>query len=245
MLLWMICQNELTPYFRTAKSIAKCYALGAVVQGLDKSVSMEEARITVRDRFNPELAEKILQAKQGEFVEYIACELDENDGGPQIASPGYFLYSTNIDWVNGVLEAEIGAWDHIDRSYFLEEEDLLQSDFEKADYRVTLSGLSFERETIEMLQPNMEFPPITHGQTENRVRIGRPRTWDWEGATTYLLTIAQTPDGLPTGPGAQAQIERLVAEWFTNETGDAPATSQAAGTKSQATLLHREPYPRR
>jgi len=92
--------------------------------------------------------------------------------------------------------------------------------------KISLTGLSFDRETIEMLQPSVELAPVAVGQTESRARIGRPRTWDWDSATTYLLTIAQKPDGLPTGPGAQAQIERLIAEWFTNETGDAPAASQ-------------------
>ena len=42
----------------------------------------------------------------------------------------------------------------------------------------------------------------------------------------HLLTIAQTPDGLPVGQGAQAAIERVVAEWFTATTGNSPSTSQ-------------------
>jgi hypothetical protein len=226
MLLWMICSNELTPYFLKGKSIARCYALGAVVQGLDHQVTIEEARTTVRERFTPELAEKILHGKAGEYVETVAYEWDESDEGPRGVSPGYFLKSTNIDWKGDVLEAEIGAFDHIDRAYFLDEEELLLSEFHKADYKVSLTGLSFDRETIEMLQPSVELAPVAVGQTEIRARIGRPRTWDWDSATTNLLTIAQKPDGLPTGPGAQAKIERLIAEWFTNETGEAPAASQ-------------------
>jgi hypothetical protein len=55
--------------------------------------------------------------------------------------------------------------------------------------------------SIEMLQPSVELAPVVVGQTKSRARIGRPRTWDWDSATTYLLTIAQEPDGLPTGPG--------------------------------------------
>ena len=42
----------------------------------------------------------------------------------------------------------------------------------------------------------------------------------------HLLSIAQTPDGLAMGQGAQAQIERLIADWFMTSTGNSPAESQ-------------------
>jgi hypothetical protein len=105
--------------------------------------------------------------------------------------------------------------------------------FDKADYKVTLTGLYFDQETVELLQPNVELAPGRTGQTESRARVGRPRTWDWDSATTYLLTIAQKPDGLPIGPGAQAQIEQLISEWFTHEAGDAPAASQVRQQREQ------------
>jgi hypothetical protein len=226
MLLWMICSNELVPYFLTGRSVAKCRALTAIFQGIDTNVSVEIARSTVRERFSHELAEKILQSGNGDYVEHLAYQWDESNEGPRVVSPGYFLNSSNIDWKNGLLTVEFEITDHIDRALFWDEEDLLSSEFEKADYSITLTGLSFDREPIEMLQPHLEVTAAKVAKVESRSRVGRPRTWDWDGATTYLLTIAQTPDGLPTGPGAQAQIERLVAEWFTNETGDAPAASQ-------------------
>ena len=47
-----------------------------------------------------------------------------------------------------------------------------------------------------------------------------------EGSTAYLLSIAQTPDGLAMGQGAQAQIERLIADWFMTSAGNTPAESQ-------------------
>jgi hypothetical protein len=173
------------------------------------------------------LAEKILQAGERDYVEYVTYEWDESIEDPVVVSAGYFLRADTINWTTGILEVEINTlWDHIEKNYFMEEEDLLTSEFEKAEYKITLTGLSFDREAIEMLLPNMELGPSAVTQTESRARIGRPRTWDWDGAITYLLTVAQTPDGLPTGPGAQAQIERLISEWFTNETGDAPAASQ-------------------
>jgi hypothetical protein len=231
MLLWMICSGELIPYFLKGKSIAKCPALVALLQGVGEGKSIDEARTTVRSRFTAELAEKILAAKvgevakAGEYVETVAYEWGE-DEGPQQASAGFFLTFTNIEWKRGLINVEIDAFDRHARAFFEEEEELLNSEFDDATYTITLAGLCFDIQSIELLQPNVEFAPVAVGQTEKRAPIGRPRVWDWDGATTYLLTIAQMPDGLPTGPGAQAQIERLIAEWFTKESGDAPAVSQ-------------------
>jgi hypothetical protein len=64
MLLWMICSGELIPYFLKGKSIAKCPALAALLQGVGDGKSIDEARTTVRS-FTAELAEKILAAKVG------------------------------------------------------------------------------------------------------------------------------------------------------------------------------------
>jgi hypothetical protein len=50
---------------------------------------------------------------------------------------------------------------------------------------------------------------------------GRPPKWDWEGAMAHVAAVANTPDGLETGPGAQAAIERLIADHFTRASDDA------------------------
>ncbi|WP_397603993.1 hypothetical protein [Sphingorhabdus sp.] len=42
----------------------------------------------------------------------------------------------------------------------------------------------------------------------------------------YVVSQAQTPDGLPTGAGAQARIEEMISGWFLLESGDSPAPSQ-------------------
>ena len=63
-------------------------------------------------------------------------------------------------------------------------------------------------------------------QPERRRPVGRPPKWDWEGAMANVVSKAQHPDGLPTGPGAQARIEGLITDWFMAEVQDAPASSQ-------------------
>ena len=41
-----------------------------------------------QERFTPELAEKILEAKAGDYVQTLAYEWDESDEGPREVSPG-------------------------------------------------------------------------------------------------------------------------------------------------------------
>ena len=43
----------------------------------------------------------------------------------------------------------------------------------------------------------------------------------------HVVAVANTPDGLETGPGAQAAIERLIAGWFTRASNDASAPSES------------------
>ena len=52
---------------------------------------------------------------------------------------------------------------------------------------------------------------------------GRKRKWDWDGAMAYLVAQANHPDGLPP---LQADVERLVADYFERRNdGVAPTES--------------------
>tara|TARA_R100000501_G_scaffold14813_2_gene26875 strand:- start:7287 stop:7601 length:315 start_codon:yes stop_codon:yes gene_type:complete len=55
---------------------------------------------------------------------------------------------------------------------------------------------------------------------------GRPPKYDWEGSLIDIIAQANTPDGLPEGPGAQAKIENMMSEWFIARTGEGPAISE-------------------
>ena len=57
---------------------------------------------------------------------------------------------------------------------------------------------------------------------EGRRGPGRPSEWNWKGALVYLVTVANTPDGLPD---KQADAERLVLKWFEDNYCDSPAPS--------------------
>lgn len=62
--------------------------------------------------------------------------------------------------------------------------------------------------------------------TNSKNQGGRPPTHDWEGAIVHITMLANTPDGLPEGQGAQAKIEGFMRDWFIQETGDAPSESE-------------------
>ncbi len=70
--------------------------------------------------------------------------------------------------------------------------------------------------------PVKEAPEaIVEGAAEQSGR-GRKPKWDWDGAVGHLLSVANTPDGLPE---SQAEIERLVAAWFRDTVDAEPAES--------------------
>lgn len=55
---------------------------------------------------------------------------------------------------------------------------------------------------------------------------GRPQKWDWEGALIHLVAVANTPDGLPTGQKAQAEIEKIISDWFDPKAENTPVESE-------------------
>jgi hypothetical protein len=84
-----------------------------------------------------------------------------------------------------------------------------------------------ERDEFSHVEDNDCEPPQSSASTI-RYNRGRPPKYDWEGALAYVTAVANTPDGLETGPGAQAAIERLIADYFTRASndGNAPCESE-------------------
>lgn len=61
---------------------------------------------------------------------------------------------------------------------------------------------------------------------EPKNKGGRPPIWDWDGAMTHIIAIANMPDGLPSGRGAQASIEGSLHDWFIQTAGNSPSESE-------------------
>ena len=71
---------------------------------------------------------------------------------------------------------------------------------------------------------NLENHRPSFGDPRNKG--GRPPKWDWEGALIHIAAVANKPDGLSSGRGAQAKIAEMIRDWFIQTTGDSPADSE-------------------
>jgi len=111
---------------------------------------------------------------------------------------------------------------------------------EKRLFEDAFSEELFSVRGIEILPPPAksdapaEADPQPQAIEHNR---GRPPKWDWEGALAHVVAVANTPDGLETGPGAQAAIERLIADWFTRASNDASAPSESEIRKRASRIM--------
>lgn len=217
MLRWMILDDELHVYFSSGKVqpftttstlIAELVETAGVISGPKMDAAIREA-------FSPEIAAKLVGKALHDRIDDDLLEWDESEE-PRSMDPGFFLYATEIDWMNGTLWAE---WVPSDGERFeplFPSDDLLGSEFEKAEFEVRFAGMSFEWNVIEMLLPSAEMrssPLVVTDRIDRKRSIGRPQKWDWEGSLAFIISQAQLPDGLPTGPGAQARIEEMMSGW--------------------------------
>lgn len=229
MLKWMIYNEELSPYFSHGKITPYTSALGVLLQidGLAQMDAGSEKDAAIRAHFEPELAVQLIGRDRFADVFGEPVEWDEREE-PHRVGAGFFVYADEIDWEEGSIKAEIHHPESQDELHlFWDAEDHLSAEFERSQFKVELSGLRFSLDALEMMLPALEPGASgTESGSQHATAIGRPRKWDWEGAFAKLALVAQHPDGLPVGPGAQAQIERIISEWFVAETGDSPATSQ-------------------
>lgn len=69
----------------------------------------------------------------------------------------------------------------------------------------------------------LEAARLRHAGPERR---GRPQKWRWEDALCAIISKANTPDGLPAGHGAQAEISRMLSQWFRDNQDGEPASSE-------------------
>ncbi len=235
-LQWMILDRELSLYAQKVEVDAFTGIINFTGELYAKAGEFSGPKMdaAIREEFSPELAEKLVGKDHHSDVhdDPHVVEGIDNIG---VIDPGFVLFSDGIDWDSSSLELDWIDEDMLGLEWFFPNQNFVASEFDRANYRVNFSGLSFEARKIELLLPSMKLERVTGGTSELRVgrSIGRPRKWDWDGALAHVVSQAQLPDGLPTGPGAQAKIEMLIAEWFMDETGNAPAISQIRGKASR------------
>ena len=225
MLMWMIYNGEITPFFTHGhiRPYTLVFSIVAQEETVSRHRGTPEFDAAVRAEFVPEIAQQIVGRADMDRVYDASFEwADDEPAHP--AAWGFFLFADVVDWEKGTLKANLHS-QTIKGDQSLSEDEHLASQFDEPDFEVELSGLCFPMDDVEMLQPGYELSRTATLHTGAKA-IGRPPKWDWEGAMAHMTGLAQRPDGLPIGSGAQAQIEHIIADWFVATIGDCPAISQ-------------------
>src|SRR5271154_6929524 len=108
MLLWMIYKGEIIPSFNKGRSIAKVSDFSIIFDALHRDWANENRDELIRENFEPEMAQKLIAANDMDQIEEVAYEWDIDDGPREVAA-GYFVFTTNIDWDQGLVEVQIDA----------------------------------------------------------------------------------------------------------------------------------------
>ncbi|SOB79006.1 hypothetical protein SAMN06297144_0324 [Sphingomonas guangdongensis] len=151
------------------------------------------------------------------------------------------LQIDHFDWEAGVARGSMRHTTIIAPDYYEE----LQGTHGKSWLTFDLSGLSFPLSMIEMLAPNAPAPPddfFARMPANPEVKVGGPgrrRTHDWDGALLFLIGEAErnaiAPD--PDAHGAQADVAKLMADWFAEQGAAIPVNSQLQA-KAKLVLDH-------
>jgi len=237
----MIYDGEINPYFTSGLIKSKGQVAEPLFRLPDKV--LDELRTDgvislktsprldefIRQQFSEDFAEKLVGKDATDEFEEDQTSWDEHDE-PHNVGAGFFVYAEEIDWEAGTLRTSyIPSPKQREEHLFWDQEEHLPSELSDPDFDVNLSGMCFELAKVEMLLPNeriMTDLPMATVRSDQVKAMGRPRKWDWDEAMAYVVALANKPDGLPTGAGAQARIEELIQQWFLDKDGNAPALSQ-------------------
>lgn len=237
LLRWMSFDEELTAYSTKGKVQARTSAFTLTSEFYQEAQEFDGPKMDaiIRRELSPELAGKLIGKDRHSDVHDESFEWDD-ELNPTVVAPGFFLYTSEVDWNAGRMEIE---W--LERSGNLGEaifpsEEMFETEFDDPDYSAIIEGLCFSFGDIELLVPQLELFQSSAPSPDLRKprgAIGRPPKWDWEGAFAHVISLATSPAGLPTGQGAQARIEELMSSWFMDETGNEPAASQIRSRASR------------
>lgn len=230
LLRWMAFDEGLEAYSSKGKVQPYGSVLSMTISLFERAGELSGSRMDelIRQEFSAEIAARLVGHESHDRFDDAPFVWGE-DSEPMLLDIGFFLYASEIDWDAGILTADYVPYDDELYNVFFYDSAFLNSELEKPNFEVRIEGLSFEFAKIEMLLPSMVLGQSTGfitTQHERRKPIGRPPKWDWEGALAHVASLAQHPDGLPTGPGAQARIEEMMTEWFIAEADNAPSPSQ-------------------
>ena len=124
----MIYNGEIIPFFNKGRSVAKVSVFSIIFDALQGDWKSENRDEPIRENFEPEMADKLIAAKDMDKIEEVACEWAIDDGPREVAA-GYFVFATGIDWEQGLVEAQIESDKANDEHLFWDFDELLVSDF--------------------------------------------------------------------------------------------------------------------
>lgn len=230
LLRWMAFDDEIRAFASKGQVLAHSSVYHYIAELVEEAGEHAGPKMDalIKERYPEEFAEKLYgKDRYTDISEETHSWNDPED--PERVAPGFFLYATSIEWDTGSLSVDwFEAHGSFAEAIFLDGE-MFGTDFEEPHFSAEFEGLSFSFQEIELLLPQIELRPSSGFVAEARERnapLGRPAKWNWEGALAHVISQAQTPDGLPTGQGAQARIEEMISSWFVAETGNCPASSQ-------------------
>jgi hypothetical protein len=238
LLQWEVLQGALSLYFSAGHIRSKRQAGYYLLDMFPETEGAKPSLALVGQHFGAEVEEKLRSAGCPENPNPADCfgldawvdlHSERWIGEPRVFPVGVLIFADELDWQQGIASASQFSLDNVPEFLFEgAEEDLGTADrYAEVDYH--LEGMCFEFSAIEMMAPGTSDLTGLRALEKLRPRrseVGRPRKWDWEGALTEVIKVANTPDGLPDGYGAQASIERAIADWFASTAGSSPPESE-------------------
>ena len=227
-------------YFLEGAIIEKAKPTDFLLEALEQDREAGLSLKRVEHVFGPEVANALREAGCPEEPEQISqcfslpgIEVSREvwTGEPRKIPIGAFVYADMVDFEGGRLVAEDLTIRYLDEHLFEEAEEFNRS-HDNAEFEVRLTGMCFELAAVEMLAPGapcplpMRFDEAPAHPPKPKGGPGRARKWDWDGALAHIAAVANRPDGLPEGHGAQAAVERMIAEWFVARTDGSPPESE-------------------
>ena len=229
MLRWMIVNGELDAFCTKGSAVASTNVYNFTMELSDAAGERSGPKMdaAIREHFGDDFAEKLVGKDPLEKICDEPQSWDQPDSPVRIPS-GFLSYADEVNFELGEIFGDFVDMVNGLPHDIYEDSEILATEFERPEYEYNFSGMCFLQNVIEMLLPSAELTPVKPmtSNVEGRRSIGRPQKWDWDGAMAHIVAEAQTPDGLPTGAGAQAKIEAMMQAWFIDQFGDAPATSQ-------------------
>ena len=224
MLGWHILETTGSLEFTSGAIIEKIAAFDLLEWAEEQKTTLP----TYGDLIEPDLIRRASLLKPGEDIEIYRTEAGEE---PITLPVEVAIWLEEFDWETG--RAKGSLRDAV--LFWPEAFDELATQHKKSWIEVDVEGLRFELSMIEMLAPNAPRPAIGlisfKPKVTKKPRAGGPgrrRKHDWDGALLNLIGEAErneiVPD--PEAHGAQADVAKRMAEWFTSQGADIPSNSQ-------------------